>query len=749
VTEDSLRLVLARATGALGSGVLAGVVTGLVYGLRAPSGQRLALAWRLAGLLAVPGAIVGCAFLLVAVFASPARLARIREFILDHARPIAVVSVVVPPACTLWLGLAAFAGRHFLTAYHHVGLAAMAQAAALLVLALAVALPAVMLGFRLAPRFPERTETLRRALWIPLLVGVLASLAIFGHGFFWGDIHGQGNTVALFLGGFGVLKKPELDLTPVVMLWMILGLAAGMSVALRRRGLVVLPVAAFFLGLFLGGDANWFGASPVAAEIDARPGLARSVLRALRARYDRDHDGFAGRFGGGDCNDGDARVNPGAVDQPGNGVDEDCSGRDARRVVPFAVSAQPSVAVQRGLHDRTPDNMNLVLITVDTLRADLHFAGYPHPITPNLDRYANESVVFENAYALSSYTGRAIGPLLTGRYPTECPRDSEHFVKYLPSNVLLTERLRQSGFHTFGAASHFYFERHYGFSQGMEQWDMSARPSSSDQESTYNDHRVADRAIAMLRRPEYTSGRFFMWVHFLDPHKQYVDHPDLPLFGRGERARYDREVMFTDQQIGRVIEALGALPGDVAARTVVVVTADHGEAFGEHHMSYHGVELWQELVRVPWIMHVPGLEARRVTTPRSQIDLVPTLLDLLRVSKPEPTAPDALSGVSLTPDLLGESAPERPIYIELPEGPFNGNRRAAVYQGWKLIERSSNHFDLFDLTSDPGERHDLAHDNPQDLARMRAVMEQARSGLHLVTALPPREAPENRAGGGS
>ena len=355
--------------------------------------------------------------------------------------------------------------------------------------------------------------------------------------------------------------------------------------------------------------------------------------------------------------------------------------------------------------------------------------------TPNLDRLAAQSVVWRNAYAISSYTGRAIGPLFTGRYPTECPRDGAHFTRYLPSNVFLAERLRDRGYQCFGAASHFYFRPSYGLAQAMDPWDLSAEPSGGTQETQAADHRVADRALAMLRDPQRTSGRFFLWTHFFDPHKQYVDHPELPLFGRGERARYDREVMFTDVQVGRLLDALDALPPAVRDRTMVLVTADHGEAFGEHGMAWHGVELWDELVRVPMLLRVPGITPRTVTVRRSQIDLMPTLLELLRIPAPAPDAADALSGVSLSGDLLGAEAPARPVYIELPEGPFNSLRRSVIDGDWKLTERGVGRFELYNLANDPGERTNLAATDPESLRRLRDVMESVRGGLHVVRAV--------------
>lgn len=721
---------LHRAAAALAAGPLAGALVGAAWSVRAPRGQRIDLAWRLAAMLTVPGLLVGAALLVVALPLNDRRLDAATRWISLHRKGIAALALVLPPACAAWMGLVARAGRHFLTAYHHVGLAAMAQSAALLALTLAVAASVAGVASLVARRVPEHP----RAVPYALLAGAALAAAIVGHGVFWGDAQGQGGAAALLMGGYGVLKKPELDLAPVAMLASIGVVATALAVATRRAGLFSLPASLAVMTLLLRAASGLFADSPVAAEIEARPGLPRAVLRALRARTDRDRDGYSARFGGGDCNDRNAAVNPGAVDAPGNGVDEDCSGRDAPRRAERAPDPTPP-AQARGLRDRTPEGMNLLLITVDTLRWDTHYAGNPHPITPNLDRLAAQGIVWDRAYAISSYTGRAIGPMMTGRYPTECPRDSGHFTRYPPSNVFLAERLKAAGYRTFGAASHFYFQRSYGLAQGMDVWDMSAEPGGGAQETRAADDRVADRMIAMLRDPANTAGRFFAWAHFFDPHKQYVDHPELPLFGRGERAKYNREVMFTDRQIGRILDALDALPGDVARRTVVVVTADHGEAFGEHGMSWHGVELWEELVRVPLVARVPGLDARRIDLPRSQIDLAPTLCELLRVDPPAPDATDAFSGRSLAGDLLGAPGPARPIYIELPEGPFNSLRRSVIDDGWKLTERGVGRFELYDLRHDPGERVNLFTTETAQLARLRGVMEAVRGELRLI---PPR-----------
>src|SRR6202035_4143392 len=122
-------------------------------------------------------------------------------------------------------------------------------------------------------------------------------------------------------------------------------------------------------------------------------------------------------------------------------------------------------------------------------------------------------------------------------------------------------------------------------------------PPGSHIDRFHTSRGLADAAISLLKDPEITEGRFFLWVHFLDPHNQYLRHPGFSKFGNAPRDLYDGEVAFTDFHIARVVDVLDA--SSLAERTVVVITGDHGEAFGEHGAYFHGREVWEEIVRVP------------------------------------------------------------------------------------------------------------------------------------------------------
>jgi len=369
-----------------------------------------------------------------------------------------------------------------------------------------------------------------------------------------------------------------------------------------------------------------------------------------------------------------------------------------------------------------PEDLSIVMLTVDALRADLGFAGYGRPISKNIDALAARGVVFDRAYALSSFTGRAIGPMMAGRYPTETFCDTQHFTKYSPKNELLAEDLKAAGFATAGVHGHFYFKQG-GLDQGFDGWTViePKGPGDADQKTTSAE--IADKAIAILGDTSFTKGRFFLWAHFMDPHKEYLEHDGFSVYGEKARDRYDGEVAFTDFHLGRVVEALEK--AGLAGRTAIMVTGDHGEAFKEHDILFHGRRLWEEVVRVPWIWVVPGLEPRHVGARVSQVDLVATVCDLLGIRRTAKT-----SGVSLLPAMAGAKTSDERIYLDQPLGPYMPEAHAVIDAGKKLIHTAiGNKYELFDLDADPGEKSDLTAANPGELARMKAVYQETRAAL--------------------
>jgi arylsulfatase A-like enzyme len=199
------------------------------------------------------------------------------------------------------------------------------------------------------------------------------------------------------------------------------------------------------------------------------------------------------------------------------------------------------------------------------------------------------------------------------------------------------------------------------------------------------------------------------------------------------RALYDGEVWFTDRSIGRLVDYVdGAAWGK---DTVIVVTSDHGEAMNEHGIAFqHGFEIWEPLMRIPLIMRVPGMTPHHVPVKRSAIDIVPTLLDLMRLPAPPP---GELSGQSLASDLVAGAQAryeERDVYMDMPDGPYTHMRRGLIHgptPGLKLIYFGGRQYQLYDLARDPNETDDLSGD-PGAMGPMLEAFARKRAGLREV-----------------
>jgi len=557
-----------------------------------------------------------------------------------------------------------------------------------------------------------------------------------------GETGGGGGPLAIL----GVLRRQELDLRAPGLCLLIASAALSFP-SPRRKLMLAVALACVVAPLALTLRA-YRGASlddGRALSIERHAPLGRIALGTLRKLSDRDRDGVGRAFAGGDCDDRDPSVSPRAEDLPGNGRDEDCIDGDAR--LPSQAEGPPSPnAPAKSARAAFPDDLNVVLITIDTLRADLGYMGNPRPLSPNLDRLAAQSVVFERAYSLASYTGKSMGPLLIGKYASELDGGFLHFNRYTKSEVFLQERLQAAGVRTVSVQGYWYFFQNSGFERGFHVIDSSAAPkvAAIEGDQSSNSDEQSDAAIRQLGAPELLQNRFFMWLHYVDPHAEYARHAEHD-FGNKPRERYDGEVAFVDHHVGRFLEALSKTP--FGARTALIVTSDHGEAFGEHGMIRHGFELWEELVRVPLILKVPGVPPRRVTARRSGIDLVPTVLDLFKVEH-DPKGPrDFLSGESLLPDFVsqlpaaseaieGASPAQRPVFMDMARGPHNAERQALIDEDLKLTVSDGRVLGLYDLASDPEEKRDLAKD-PAQLEPIRRKYSAFKSRLRRAPTPQP------------
>jgi len=355
-----------------------------------------------------------------------------------------------------------------------------------------------------------------------------------------------------------------------------------------------------------------------------------------------------------------------------------------------------------------PPKLNVIVVTIDALRADhMPWHGYERDVAPHLTQIARESVSYSRAYALSSYTAMSMGGFLAGRYPGELQRSGYFFSAYPEQELFFPELLQKAGVRTLSGHAHFYFEQKAGFAQAFDDYRMVEGLSvdnTTDKNVTSPQH--VQLAIEMLSDPSNTAGQFFAWFHFMDPHDVYVKHEGITYGRDGTIDRYDGEIRFTDDHLAKLWSFIDNQPW--AGHTALIISSDHGEAFGEHKRSRHGFELWDVLVRVPMIIRVPGAEARTIDTPRSHIDLAPTILELMDV----PLDPN-FQGTSLVGELRGGEAPVRDVVVDLPRTSDNFRRRALVHGRHKIMAFGDDfRYKLFDVVDDPGELKDLRRNKP-------------------------------------
>lgn len=391
------------------------------------------------------------------------------------------------------------------------------------------------------------------------------------------------------------------------------------------------------------------------------------------------------------------------------------SARPPASAAPVAAGAGAAASAASRPEGRT---YNVVLIMIDSLRADMPWTGYPRSIAPWLSRFAEQSTLYPRGYSLSSYTAKSVVPALVGKYPGELRRDGFFFTVWTPDNLLIGERAQAEGHRTLAGHGHGYFLPALGTHQGFD--DYQLLPGTHlELTGVSNVTSEALNALGkrMLGDPKNTAlapeKRFFAYFHFLDPHYTYIKHEGHPDFGNERRDLYDNEVHYTDKWVGDLVDFIDAQP--FGKDTAVIITADHGEGFGEHDHFRHAYQVWEALVRVPLFVRVPGAEPRRVALPRSHIDLAPTIADLMGLKNRSD-----FRGESLVAEVFGEPAKARPVLVDLPRCDLMDRRRAFVDGDYKLISFGDDwSFELYRVSDDFKEERELSKTEPEKLAAMK------------------------------
>ncbi len=385
---------------------------------------------------------------------------------------------------------------------------------------------------------------------------------------------------------------------------------------------------------------------------------------------------------------------------------------------------------------RVPARPDILLISIDTLRAD-HLSCYGHPrrTTPFIDRIAAEGVRFSRAYSTTSWTAPALASMLTSSYPTrhgvdQTARGDDPAWGVIPEDLpSLPELLRQHGYRTYGLTANFSLPAERGFGRGFDRYRCVGAVGVD---------KVREEAAGWLVELSDPAPWFF-WLHLFDPHAPYearepwltrvepapaVRHADLdhlpaeripalvPGLDAGRldylKTLYDSEIRAVDDYLHELFEAVPR-----AREALVLIVADHGEEFLEHGGTLHGKTLFEEVVRIPFILRSPdrALAGSVSDRPVSLVDVLPTLVQAAGIPVPAGVAGAALVGPA------GLQVPDgRPLVAELSRG--EATTRAWIDGNWKFIVRGGQGGGLlYDLDSDPGEHRDLSPEQAQRAER--------------------------------
>jgi choline-sulfatase len=459
------------------------------------------------------------------------------------------------------------------------------------------------------------------------------------------------------------------------------------------------------------------------------------------------------------------------------------SPRAARLVLAalLAIATLAGAGCERKTARARPD---VLLITLDTLRADHTSAyGYARPTTPRLEEVARNGVRFAAAYAPMPTTLPSHASLMTGLLPRALGllKNGIAFTHPAPT---LAETLAANGYATAAFVSSFVLDRSFGLARGFATYDDHFAPNAC---KTYGQEwegfqlsggfcrrgaQTREQAERWLEQNGYLGGTpvkssnggaaapFFLWVHLFDPHDPYEPPtaeaallPPLepaPTDLQKQIAAYDGEIRYTDDQVGRLLDRLR-----VAGRlddTLVIIVSDHGEGLMDHGWMHHGAMLYEEAVRIPFLVRWPARlpRGRVVAEPVQLADVVPTLHDLLGLAPPA----QPLDGATLRGALDGSAAldPDRPIFlqrrqydreIELDQS-LRGEKFGVRMGPWKYIDaRAEQTRELYDLATDPHELRDVFRTRKADAKPLAAALHAWMA--RVVTAPSPGKVSDDAA----
>lgn len=371
------------------------------------------------------------------------------------------------------------------------------------------------------------------------------------------------------------------------------------------------------------------------------------------------------------------------------------------------------------------ENLNIVLFTIDTLRADhLECYGYDQVKTPNINRLANEGVRFSNFITPAPLTLPSHCSIFTGTYPLyHGVRDNGGF--YLDSkHVTLAELLKQKGFRTGAFTGAFVLDSRWGLDQGFDYYFDNFDLTKYKKISLDAVQRRGDEVLQEARRwiEEQSKSQFFAWIHLYDPHTPYDPPEPFKSLHQGRRfGLYDGEIAYVDYLIGEFLDFMQAT--GLLEKTLIIFTADHGESLGEHKESAHGFFIYDAVLHIPLILRFPqnsDLQGLVISEQGQNIDLMPTILELFNLP-----FPSMIQGRSLLPLLAGKKGKSVPAYSETfyPRYHFGWSELRSIRQGnFKFIQAPRP--ELYDLSLDPKEINNIYAEKKATAERMKRELEK-------------------------
>jgi arylsulfatase A-like enzyme len=429
---------------------------------------------------------------------------------------------------------------------------------------------------------------------------------------------------------------------------------------------------------------------------------------ALMAVLDVDHDGYLPTLGGGDCAPFDPKINPGAIDIPGNHIDEDCDGAD------LDLRTLPRMGIfDLPVREDVPSRPPVILLTIDAFAAThMQTLGEKRQLTPNLDSFAAQSAFFRRCFAQGPSTRLSFPSIFTSRWDSQIKQRliGGHPYPIEASEVMLAEVMRNAGYDTVAVLPDPYFSpsRWTGITSGFAR--VIETPFTTRPTLAHNGGRVTAAALAELKRSR--TQPLFMWVHYYDAHSPHTQPEGIPVYGKTRRDLYDAELAFVDKEVGTLLKEIDTQLGGQA---LIIITGDHGIAFDapRHEKFNYGYDLSTAVLHVPLIVHAPFVKPHQLSGIVSTMDIAPTLANLLRVRGPLP-----FEGVSLVPEILDNRRARPPelmhqMFLEerlwKNEEPLE--RVALRNDRFNLVQdRKSGFFELYEWQRDYFEKNDLSMD---------------------------------------